>query len=103
MTSLVSFMNVEETWFKEMNEEIQESKCPIILVGLKQDLYNPEDSEHVQENDAEALAERLGMVGSLRCSAKTHTETDDGGVEAFYDMIIEKCIPASTNSKCAIS
>lgn len=70
VNSKVSFYNIEELWVPEVNHFCP--GVPIMIVGLKSDLYAKEDiSDFVDPHVAEELSKKLGAFAHLQCSAKS--------------------------------
>lgn len=76
-----SLQHVEDRWFPEVKHFCYDT--PIMLVGLKSDLYNDVGIGNNKRNallDAEKVdkkAESLGAVLHMQCSAKTLKNVDD--------------------------
>ncbi|PAA56024.1 hypothetical protein BOX15_Mlig008754g1 [Macrostomum lignano] len=73
-----SLENISEKWTPEVKHFCP--NVPIILIGNKKDLRNDERTRHelakmrqelVRSEDGRAMAERIGAVSYIECSAKT--------------------------------
>lgn len=74
--SKTSLYNVEELWFPEVKHFCPDT--PIMIVGLKNDLYAIDNLEKlVDPKDAELLAKKLGAFAHFQCSAKTRNNVDE--------------------------
>lgn len=69
VTSRESFTNIKDLWFTELRELYGES---FILCGLKLDLFDKTNPEHVSQREANDLRRRIGAYRSFRCSAKEY-------------------------------
>ena len=71
VTDAKTFVNAEAVW----NREVESNKpklCQKLLVGTKIDLRPAFSSSHMLgPNEGRALAQRIGAIGYLECSAKT--------------------------------
>ncbi|CCK69239.1 Rho family GTPase RHO4 KNAG_0C01260 [Huiozyma naganishii CBS 8797] len=71
-----SFKNAEDIWYPEVKHFC--SGTPKILVGLKSDLYAGEHiNEMVEPKEGDLLAEKIGAVLHLQCSAKLRDNIDE--------------------------
>lgn len=68
INSITSLHNVKETWTPEVQHFCP--GIPIILVGTKMDLSSSSD-DIVEFQEAEQVAQEIGAVDHIRCSAKT--------------------------------
>lgn len=70
-----SLQNVDDLWFPEVTHFCPD--VPIMLVGLKSDLYaNDDTSNLVDPREAESLALKLGAFSHIQCSAKTRNNVE---------------------------
>ncbi|KAK9368473.1 small GTPase superfamily [Lipomyces kononenkoae] len=102
-----SLDNVQEKWISEVLHFCQ--NLPIILVGCKKDLRN--DSKTIEElqktsqrpvstEEGEAVAQKIGAIKYLECSARTHE-----GVRAVFEHATRAALLERTKtkrSKCLI-
>ena len=74
-----SFNNVKNKWYKEIKSQCDPS-TPFLIVGTKADVMEDrgvlkqlaaKGSVPVTKEEGQALAEDLGAVGYVECSAKT--------------------------------
>ncbi|GCE97476.1 Rho GTPase [Zygosaccharomyces mellis] len=73
--NLTSLQNVEDLWFPEVTHFCPD--VPIMLVGLKADLYAQDDTRNlVDPREAESLALKLGAFVHIQCSAKTRSNVE---------------------------
>ncbi|CCC68893.1 hypothetical protein NCAS_0B08090 [Naumovozyma castellii] len=72
-----SLKNIKRSWIPEVKHFCY--KTPVILVGLKSDLYDSNENTDtlVDPKEAEQLAEKLGALAHLQCSAKTRQNVED--------------------------
>ena len=87
--SLCGDGNVEQAWLPEISHHCP--GVPIILVGMKCDLRDPECQGTVREwkrmhtfDEGVELARRIGAVDYMECSAKTGE-----GVKELFDEAVE--------------
>ncbi|QLQ78574.1 hypothetical protein HG537_0A08210 [Torulaspora globosa] len=74
--SRASLQNVEDLWMPEVKHFCP--SAPIMLVGLKSDLYGQMGfSEVVDSQKAELVARKLGAFSHMQCSAKSRNEVDE--------------------------
>jgi len=64
-----SYDNIKHKWLPEIRRFNTELP-PIILVGTKTDLRDPENEDHITTKQGERLAKELKMQAYLECSAK---------------------------------
>lgn len=78
-----SFENVEYKWCRELQLPIRRH-VPIILVGTKSDLRNPDDSAAaVVTVEGIQLCNRINATAFLECSARTQTNI----AEVIYESV----------------
>lgn len=71
-----SLNNVQELWIPEVKHFCPNT--PIILVGLKSDLYALDDLDSlVDPKDADSLAQSLGAFMHLQCSSKSRHNIEE--------------------------
>lgn len=71
-----SLQHVEEKWLPEVKHFCYDT--PIILVGLKADLYSEDDNiKHLDAEKIDKKAESLGAILHIQCSAKTGYNVKD--------------------------
>ena len=100
--------NVDHPWVPEIRHHCP--GVPIILVGTKCDLRDPEFQRTVREwermhtfNEGVELARRIGAVDYMECSAKTGE-----GVKELFDKAVEvgyqhwKSLKCKKNSICRL-
>ncbi|CUS24650.1 LAQU0S18e01112g1_1 [Lachancea quebecensis] len=74
--SKTSLHNVQELWIPEVRHFCPDT--PIMLVGLKSDLYALDNLEKlVDPKDAELFAQQMGLMGHYQCSAKYRSNIDE--------------------------
>mmetsp|Transcript_25386 Transcript_25386/g.71189 ORF Transcript_25386/g.71189 Transcript_25386/m.71189 type:complete len:195 (+) Transcript_25386:250-834(+) len=76
-----SLDNLKTRWSKELKQH--RCQAPIIVVGTKTDLRDSCDSP-VENSKGEAMAEEIGAVAYMECSAKT---TD--GLQDIFEKALE--------------
>lgn len=82
-----TFNNLIEGWLPELQKHLRTGPIPVILLGNKIDLRDPNDASHIQLDQGQKLADRLSQLYSngdmpvpyLETSAKT----GENVVEAF--------------------
>ncbi|CCD23573.1 Rho family GTPase RHO4 NDAI_0B05400 [Naumovozyma dairenensis CBS 421] len=78
-----SLEHVEELWFPEVRHFC--GKTPVMLIGLKSDLYAEDKGEGlVETKHAELIAKKMGAFVHLQCSAKSRDN-----VEEVFNKAIE--------------
>ncbi|KAK9460249.1 small GTPase superfamily [Lipomyces oligophaga] len=104
-----SLDNVQEKWISEVLHFCQ--NIPIILVGCKKDLRN--DSKTIEElqktsqrpvstDEGEAVAQKIGAVKYLECSARTHDGVHEVFEHATRAALTERVKPPHKSKKCII-
>lgn len=74
--NVTSLQNVEELWYPEVTHFCP--RVPIMLVGLKADLYAGDDTRNlVDPREAESLALKLGAFSHIQCSAKSRNNVEE--------------------------
>ncbi|KAM3161625.1 GTP-binding protein RHO4 [Lachancea thermotolerans] len=91
--SKTSLHNVQELWIPEVRHFCPDT--PIMLVGLKSDLYALDNLEKlVDPKDAELFAHQMGLMGHYQCSAKYRNNIDElfnvAITTLLYDSIQER-------------
>lgn len=96
VTSKTSLHNVREKWVPEIRQNSENSKTPIVLVGLKKDLRTDpktirmvkESGElMVEEKDGKDMAILMNCATYCECSAKTREGLDDVFVNAIAAVL----------------
>lgn len=95
INSITSLHNVRETWTPEVKHFCP--GIPIILVGTKMDLSSTSDSI-VDFHEAERLAQEIGAVEHIRCSAKT-TEN----INHVFNVAITSALKTIDANNAAVS
>ncbi|XP_030828516.1 ras-like GTP-binding protein rhoA [Strongylocentrotus purpuratus] len=102
-----SFEDISKKWIPEVKKYLP--KAPIILVGNKKDLQSDKDTiqellkenqEPVKTEDAQALAEKIGAISYLECSAK-----ENKGIREVFEALALAGIKQDEkkkSSKCTI-
>lgn len=86
--SKTSLRNVEDLWFPEVKHFCP--SAPIMLVGLKSDLYEADDlSELVDPKAADSLAQRLGAFTHLQCSARLKDNVNEVFETAIHTLLFD--------------
>mmetsp|Transcript_5488 Transcript_5488/g.8381 ORF Transcript_5488/g.8381 Transcript_5488/m.8381 type:complete len:201 (+) Transcript_5488:160-762(+) len=91
-----SLTNIKDRWWKEIKQHCPDT--PLLLVGTKTDLRG---DDSVSIDDGKAMAEEIGAVAYLECSAKTRQGLEDV-FKAALDTVVEKrmkAVPAETTQK----
>eukprot|EP00037_Helgoeca_nana_P010211 m.89709 g.89709 ORF g.89709 m.89709 type:complete len:209 (+) comp20084_c0_seq1:1049-1675(+) len=89
----VSFDHVSERWLPEL-KQFAPKTVPIFLVGTKEDLRREEGHRHlVTEGDGDAMAESIGAVKHVQCSALTQI-----GIKQLFDEAIQVAIDNKTTA-----
>ncbi|AJS49355.1 Rho4p [Saccharomyces cerevisiae YJM1399] len=84
--SKTSLRNVEDLWFPEVKHFCPST--PIMLVGLKSDLYEADNlSDLVEPSSAESLAKRLGAFAHIQCSARLKENIDEVFETAIHTLL----------------
>lgn len=84
--SKTSLRNVEDLWFPEVKHFCPST--PIMLVGLKSDLYEADNlSDLVEPSSAESLAKRLGAFAHIQCSARLKEYIDEVFETAIHTLL----------------
>ncbi|CAL9731681.1 GTP-binding protein Rho4p [Monosporozyma unispora] len=84
-----SLQHAEERWFPEVKHFCYDT--PIILVGLKSDLYNDEDNAVCLDAEkVDKKAESLGAILHMQCSAKTRSNVEDLFQSAIFVLLGDK-------------
>lgn len=85
-----SLRNVEKTWFTEVKHFCP--GAPIMLVGLKSDLYNSEhrsSTDMVDPEEADMVAKKNGAFVHIQCSAKSSEKVDAVFYSAINNLLAE--------------
>lgn len=95
-----SFENIEYKWCPELQLPIRRH-VPIILVGTKSDLRNPEDSATAAVVTVEGiqLCNRINAAAFLECSASTQTNI----AEVIYESVRAAVRFSDTSNAAAVA
>ena len=84
----VSLENILNFWWNDVHTAVPNAQ--IILVGTKKDLRDTEpDKKHVTPDEAQRVAQQIGAVKYVECSAKTQEglkEVFDEAARAYLSM-----------------
>ncbi|CAI4045254.1 hypothetical protein SKDZ_11G2580 [Saccharomyces kudriavzevii ZP591] len=81
-----SLRNAEDLWFPEVKHFCPST--PIMLVGLKSDLYEADNlSDLVEPTVAESLAKRLGAFSHVQCSARLKENVNEVFETAIHSLL----------------
>ncbi|AAS51483.1 ACR257Cp [Eremothecium gossypii ATCC 10895] len=84
-----SLTNAEELWFPEVRHFCPHA--PMMLVGLKSDLYSLDALDRlVDPTDAELVARKMGAFVHLQCSAKTRQCLEDVFNTAIHTALYDE-------------
>ena len=110
LTSQTSYENVREKWFPEIREYCPTT--PIILVGLKQDLRDDQetidklaamDQKPISYLQGLSLSNEVGALKYVECSALTRTGLDEVFKEAINATIHPRSpIDSGKWSRCLV-
>lgn len=92
INSYKSLSNVEEKWYPEVRHHL--AKAPIILVGTKSDLRDPESDGIVSEVKCKAVAKRIGAKKYIECSAQT-----SDNVNSVFNEVMRVCYEVSKSPR----
>jgi len=87
-----SLNNVKSKWFPEIKHYCPNT--PIILVATKTDLRNDESRKMIEAKDGKNMADELGAVGYLECSART-----GDGIQGVFDQAIRAVLAPQRPNK----
>ncbi|EJS42866.1 rho4p [Saccharomyces arboricola H-6] len=84
--SKTSLRNVQDLWFPEVKHFCP--SIPIMLVGLKSDLYQADNiADLVDPNAAESLAKCLGAFSHIQCSARLNDNVNEVFETAIHTLL----------------
>jgi len=101
-----SFDNIKRKWYPEIREH--GSGVPIILVGTKSDLRNDDDRANalkmkgmdlVSQDEAKKVAEEIGAVHYIECSAQTQEGLSDVFDEAVRAVLADRKNTLNSNTQ----
>ena len=94
MTDRETYTDIKQFWMKEifgMFGEDADQKMPIVLIGTKADLVNPEyddNQETVRKRDVmELKKEHCRLLGPFECSAKTGKNVEKAFSKLVEDLV----------------